>query len=79
MVVVKRQRREKPAKIEQRKVRGPECRPDVTQTPFLASPIYIGQAQREEKKIYKRRRKGASLLLLSFGSTCPQGLFSFAF
>jgi len=54
-------------------------RSQVKQTALLASPIYIGQAQREEKKIYKRRRKGASLLLLSFGSTCPQGLFSFAF
>ena len=54
MVVAKRQRREKPAKIEQRKVRGPECRPDATQTPFLASPIYIGQGQGEKKKHKKR-------------------------
>ena len=44
MAVAKRQGREKPAKIEQRKVRGP--RPQVKQT-FLAGPIYIGQAQGE--------------------------------
>ena len=37
----KRQRREKPVKIEQRKVQGPQ----VKQTALLASPIYIGQAQ----------------------------------
>ena len=54
MAVVKRQRREKPSKIEQRKVRGPQ----VKQTALLASPIYIGQAQREEKKkTYKKRSK----------------------
>ena len=47
MAVAKRQRREKPAKIEQRKVRGPECGPQVKQTPLLAGPIYIGQAQGE--------------------------------
>ena len=44
MVVAKRQRREKPAKIEQRKVQGPEWGPQVKQTALLASPIYIGQA-----------------------------------
>ena len=54
MVVAKRQRREKPKKIEQRKVRGPECRPHVTQPPFLASPIYLGQGQGEKKKHKKR-------------------------
>ena len=48
MVVAKRQRREKPAEMEQRKVLGPECRPQVTQTPFLASPIYRGQGQRRK-------------------------------
>ena len=44
MVVAKRQRREKPAKIEHRKVQGPEWGPQVKQTALLASPIYIGQA-----------------------------------
>ena len=51
MVVAKRQGREKPAKIEQRKVWGPQ----VEQTALLASPIYIGQAQGEEKKHKKRQ------------------------
>ena len=37
-------------KIEQRKVQGPEREPQVKQTALLASPIYIGQAQGEEKK-----------------------------
>ena len=55
MVVAKRQRKEKPMKIEQRKVRGPEWGPQVKQTALLASPIYIGQAQGEEKKTYKKR------------------------
>ena len=45
MVVAKRQGREKPMKIEQRKVRGPEGGPQVEQTAFLSSPIYTGQAQ----------------------------------
>jgi len=46
MAVARRQRREKPAKIEQEKVRGPERGPQVQQT-LLAGPIYIGQAQGE--------------------------------
>ena len=54
MVVAKRQRREKPAKIEQRKVRELERRPQVKQTALLASPIYIGHAQGVEKKHIKR-------------------------
>ena len=49
MVVDKRQGREKPGKIEQRKVQGPEGRPQVGQTALLAGPIYTGQAQGEEK------------------------------
>ena len=47
MVVAKRQGREKPAKIEQRKVkegRGLEWGPQVDQTALLDSPIYIRQA-----------------------------------
>ena len=74
MVVAKRQRREKPVKIEQRKVQGPEWGPQVKQTALLASPICIGQAQGEEKKHIKKEAKigpGASLLLVSFGLACP--------
>ena len=49
MLLVKRQGREKPMKIEQRKVRGLEWGPQVEQVALLACPIYIGQAQGEEK------------------------------
>ena len=48
MAVAKRQGREKPVKIEQRKVPGG---PQVEQTTLLAGPIYIGQAQGKEKNI----------------------------
>ena len=44
MAVAKRQRREKPSKIEQRRVRGWKWGPHIKQTALLASPIYIGQA-----------------------------------
>ena len=57
MVVAKRQEREKPVKREQRKVWGLEWGSQVKQTAFLASPIYIGQAQGEEKKHIKRGAK----------------------
>ena len=50
MAVAKRQGREKPMKIEQRKVQEPEWEPQVEQTAALASPIHIGQAQGEGKK-----------------------------
>ena len=83
MAVAKRQGREKPVKIEQRKVRGLEWEPRVEQTALLASRIYIGQAQGEEKHI-KREAKGLSLSLSLpragvlphsslhvFGSACP--------
>ena len=50
MAVAKRQGKEKPVKIEQRNVPGPEWEPQVKQTAFLASPIYIGQTWGEEKK-----------------------------
>ena len=43
MAVAKRQGREKPSKMKQKKVRGPQ----VKQATLLAGPIYIGQAQRE--------------------------------
>ena len=55
MVVAKWQRRDKPMKMEQRKVPGPGWGPQVKQTALLASSIYTGQAQGEEKKAYKRR------------------------
>ena len=72
--MAKRQGREKPAKIEQRKDRGLELGPQVEQTALLASPIYIGQAQGEEEKMYKKRSQngpGASLLFQPFGTACP--------
>ena len=47
MAVAKRQEREKPAKIEQKKVQGPEWGPRVKQTTLLADQIYIEQAQVE--------------------------------
>ena len=53
MAMAKRQRREKPAKIEQRKVRGPERGLQGKQTALLASPIYIRQAQGEETNVEK--------------------------
>ena len=49
MAVAKRQGRQKPAKIEQRK---------VEQHSWL-SPICIGQDQGEVKKTFKRRSQGA--------------------
>ena len=72
MVVVKRQRREKPVKIEQRKVR----EQSEYQTALLASPIYTGQAQVRRKNI-KRGAKiepRSSLLFPSFGLTHPHAL-----
>ena len=60
MAAAKRQGREKPAKIEQRKVRGPERGPQVEQTALLASPIYIGQACGEEKTYKKRSQRARS-------------------
>ena len=62
MALAKRQRRDKPVKIEQRKIWGPEWGPQVDQTVLLASPIYIGQAQREEKKHVKRGAKTKTAL-----------------
>ena len=62
MAVAKRQGREKPAKIEQRKVKGraEDRREDLRkkeQHSWL-SPICTGQAQGEEKT-YKRRSRSA--------------------
>ena len=74
MAVAKRQGREKPTKIEQRKVKEQELGPQVEDTALLASPIYIGQAQGEEKKHKKRsQRAGGSLshsLMLSLSPLC---------
>ena len=64
MVVDKRQGREKPVEIEQRKVRGLEGGPQVEQTALLAGPIYIGQAQ-GEGKTYKKRSQRAGAPLFS--------------
>ena len=55
MAVAKRQGREKPTKLEQRKVRGPEWGPQIKQIALLASPIYIRQAQGGGGKKHKKR------------------------
>ena len=80
MVVAKRQRRErreKPRKIEQRNVQGPEWGPQVKQTALLASPIYIGQAQGEETKYITRGAK-IEPLLWDQPTLMPRGVLSFA-
>ena len=76
---LKRPGREKPSKIEQRKVRGLEWEPQVEQTALLAGPIYIRQAQ-GQRNTWKEEPKPSSLSLSHamgrssrpvFGSTCP--------
>ena len=57
MAVAKRQRKEKPAKMEQKKIQGPGVRTSVKQTALLASPIYIGQAQVEERETKQNKTK----------------------
>ena len=83
MVVAKRQGREKPAKIEQRKVQGLERGPQVEQTAPLDSPIYIGQAQGEETKHKKRSQNwagGLSLPVFWVGmQSYLEDVFSFTF
>ena len=64
MAVAKRQGKEKPTKIEQRKVWGPEWGPQVGQTALLAGPIYVGQAQGEEKTHKKRSQRARGSLSL---------------
>ena len=73
MAVIKRQGREKLAKIEQRKVPGGlELGPQIKQTALLASLIYTGQAQGEEKNIKRGAKIGTEAsLFMSFGSACP--------
>ena len=80
MVVAKRQRREQPMKIEQRKVQELEWGPQVKQTALLASPIYnLHRAgSGEEKKTDKKRSQhwpGGSSSLRSLGQPAlmPRG------
>ena len=76
MSVAKRQRREKLAKMEQRKVWGPEWGPQVKQTALLASPIYIEQAlgeERKHKKMSQNWTRGFSSHLLGQPALTPQG------
>ena len=72
MAVAKQHRRGKPKKTEQRKGRRTGVR-TLGKTTFLASPIYIGQAQGEEKKTHKNRSQNWTwgLLFASFGSAHP--------
>ena len=63
MAVAKRQGRENPMKIKERKVRGLEWGPLVEQTALLASPNYIEQAQGEEKTYKKKSQRARSLSL----------------
>ena len=63
MAAVKRQGREKPKKIEQKKVRGPAWGPQVGKTALLANPVSTGQAW-EEAKTHKERSQRARLSLL---------------
>ena len=64
MAVAKRQGREKPAKIEQRKTEGLELGHQVEQTALLASTICIGQTQSRRKKHIKRGAKAPEVSLL---------------
>ena len=79
MAVAKRQRKEKAR--ENRTKEGLRTRVRIsdktnkqTKNPaFLASPIYIGQSQGEEKKTHEKRNQiwaRVSLLFVSFGSAC---------
>ena len=80
--MAKRQRRAKPVKIEQRKVQGSERESQVKQTPLLASLLYIGQAQGEEKNIKRGAKIGppASLHVSWVGPpSCLEDVFSFAY
>ena len=69
MPLAKRPGREKLTKIEQMKVRGLEWGPQVEQTALMARPVYIGQAQREEKNI-KRGAKGLRVSLQCTHAHC---------
>ena len=73
MAVAKRQGREKPAKIEQRKVKGrsKDRSENFRQNHSWLSPICIGQAQEEGKKTYKKRSQRALSLSLSLSPPTP--------
>ena len=58
MAVAKRHRRGKPKKIEQRKGWRTGMR-TLRKTASLASPVYTGQAQGEEKELKKRSQNWA--------------------
>ena len=76
MAVAKRQEREKPVKMEQKKIHGPEWEPQVKNTALLASPVCIGQAQGPGDKCIKRGRQDR--LLQDRGHwvrQCMQGIF----
>ena len=63
--MARRQGREKPTKIEQRKVRGPELRPQEEQTALLAKPNLhrVGPGGGEKKKkTYKKEPKVPDVL-----------------
>ena len=69
---LKDKERKKPVKMEQKKIWGLEWEPQVKQRALLTSPVYIGQAQGEEKKQTKR---GAKIESSSFlGSACLHAL-----
>ena len=65
-------------KIEQRKVQGREWEPSMKQTALLASPIYREQAQKEEKKTYKKRSQNWATCLFWVGPPSCLEDFSFA-
>ena len=73
MAVAKRKGRQKPMKLEQRKVQGLEWGPQVKQTALLASPIYTGQVQGEEKK-HKKRSQNWARASLPFWVSMPSCL-----
>jgi len=60
--------------MEEKKVWGLEWEPQVKQSAFLASPIYKGQAQGEDKKRIERGAKIEFLFFASFGSAHPHAL-----
>ena len=63
MAEAKRQGREKPVKIEQRKVQGPEWGLQGGQIALLPGPICIGQTQGEGKTCKRRSQRARSLAL----------------
>ena len=75
--MTKRQRKEKACENRTRKIQGPEREPQVKQTALLASLIYLGLAQREEKNHIKRGAKIeplSSFFCTSFGVTLVHSL-----